>query len=142
MRESETKGKGIPDTSLRMPEIEGESGIPMERDLREVVGYSWPVVIAPDVARLIASTEGSCVLCDCPERQLRRVLWLAGIALRDVPPLERVAPFEIMLGRRGVHLGASFDASEGLAIHIDVVAETERGRRVDARGGRERSSRR
>ena len=48
---------------------------------------------------------------------MRRVLWLAGIALRDMP-LERVAPFEVILGRKRVHLGATFDASEELAIHI------------------------
>ena len=70
---------------------------------------------------------------------MRRVLWLAGIALRDMP-LERVAPFEVILGRKRVHLGATFDASEELAIHIDVVEEPERGRGVDGRDGRERPS--
>ena len=49
-------------------ETHGNARILAGRDLREEVGYCWPVVIAPDVARLIATTEGSGDLCDCPER--------------------------------------------------------------------------
>ena len=136
MTESESRGKGIHIISRSAPEAQRGPSIPTDRDLREAVGYCWPVVVAPRVARLIASTDESCGLSDRPDQLRRRMLWLAGIALRDMPPQAREAEFEIMIDGRVAHLAASFDTSEGLAIHIGVVGETEWERGVDLSGYR------
>ena len=142
MRGPEIEGKGTLATSVTVAKAEGGIRIPMDRDLREAVGYSWPVVMTIRVARLISSAQEPGVLCESPERQMRRVLWLAGIALRDMSPLARVAEFEIMLGQERACLGASFDISEGLAIHIDVVEGMEWGRGGTACEDQERPSKR
>ena len=142
MKGSDAKEKGSTVTSQPGPDMEGEPRRPRSRALREEVGYCWPVFVTPRVARLLGPTAESGVLCEDSHQRLRRVLWLAGTALRDMPPEARQAEFEIMIDGRATHLAASFDGSDELAIRIDVVDRTEWGRGVDTSVDRERLSRR
>ena len=142
MKGSDAKEKVRRVTSQPAPEIEGEPRRPRSRALREAVGYCWPVFVTPRVARIIGPTAGSGRLCEDSHHRLWRVLWLAGTALRDMPPEARQAEFEIMIDGRATHLAASFDGSDELAIRIDVVERTEWGRGVDTSVDRERPSKR
>jgi len=103
--------------------IEDDSLIEVDGALRKAVGYCWPVRITPRVAQLIAPTVEDRARGESLESRLRDVLWLAGIALDDMTPHDRLALFDVILGRVTTKLAACFDTTDGLAIQIIVAEE-------------------
>ena len=77
--------------------IEGERLYEVSRALCVQAGHRWPVRITPEVASLVAPSEGEGEGPHAADRQLQRVLWLASIAMEDAAPDERLVPFEIQL---------------------------------------------
>ena len=123
MRERETHRREMTGTTPADRAVGEDALIEVNGGLRKVVGYPCVVRITPRLAELIAPTEQDSARGESLESRLRDILWLAGIALDDMAPHDRLAPFDMMLGRVTTKLAACFDTTEGLAIQIIVVEE-------------------
>ena len=123
MRERETHRREMIGTCPADRVVEDGSFIEVEGALRKAVGYPWPVRITPRVAELIAPTGEESARGESLESRLRDILWLAGIALADMNPHDRLASFDVMLGRVTTKLAAWFDTTDGLTIRIIAVEE-------------------
>jgi len=121
MRERETHRREMIGTYAADLAVEDDLLIEVNEALRKAVGCRWPVHIAPRVAELIAPTVEESARGESLESRLRDVLWLAGIALDDMDPHDRLAPFDVMLGRVTTRLAACFDTTDGLAILSDGI---------------------
>ena len=114
MRERETPGRDMTGACPADRAVADDAFIEVEG---KAVGYCWPVRVAPRVAELLTPTPEESARGESFESRLGDVLWLAGIALDNMPPHERLARFDVMLGRL-TRLVACFDATDGLSIRI------------------------
>ena len=92
-------------------------------DLSKEAGYRWPVRITQGVADLVTPAVEEQEQGQTLEGRLWDVLWMARIALDNAGPDDRIAPFDVILGRKTTKLWACLDATSGLAIHIITPEE-------------------
>ena len=125
MRERERVSREASNTSPSERAVKDAPLSEVDGELRQAVGYPWPVRITPRLAERLAPTAEEKARGVSLESRLRDVLWLAGIALSEMDPHDRVAPFEVMLDRVTTGLEAAFDTTDGLTIQITMAENSE-----------------
>lgn len=102
-----------------------EEGVLLEinSEWSEEAGYRWPVRITQGVSALAAPTAQERHQGHTFPGHLGDILWLARSAISNVQAGERIAPFDITLGKRIIRLWACLDTSNGPAIHITTPQE-------------------
>lgn len=86
-------------------------------------GYRWPVRVTQGVSALAVPTQQEQGQGQSFPGRMWDILWMAHVAISNVPARERIAPFDIALGKRIVRLWACLDATGGPAIHIIMPEE-------------------
>ena len=97
--------------------------VEVDRELREEMGYRWPVRLSQDMAAMVNPSEEDRRMGQSKEGRLWDLLFVSKLALQGADPDERVVAFDILFGRRTSRLWACLDTTSGPAIHIITPEE-------------------
>ena len=97
--------------------------VEVDRELREEMGYRWPVRLSQSVAGMVDPNEEDKLMGQSKEGRLWDLLFVSKLAIKGADPEERVVPFDILFGRRTSRLWACLDTTSGPAIHIITPEE-------------------
>ena len=95
----------------------------VDRELREEMGFRWPVRLSQNVVAMASPNEKERQLGQSKEGRLWDLLFVSRIAIKGAGSEERVVAFEVTFGPRTSRLWACLDTTSGPAIHIITPEE-------------------
>ena len=97
--------------------------VEVERELREELGYRWPVRLSQNVAAMVEPSAEDRQRGQSKEGRLWDLLFVSKLAIKGADPEERIVDFDILFGQRTSRLWACLDTTSGPAIHIITPEE-------------------
>ena len=97
--------------------------VEVDRELREELGYRWPVRLSQNVAAMVEPSEQDRQRGQSKEGRLWDLLFVSKLAIKGADPDERIVGFDILFGARTSRLWACLDTTSGPAIHIITPEE-------------------
>jgi hypothetical protein len=97
--------------------------VDVERELREEMGFRWPVRLSQNVAGMVDPSKEDRLMGQSKEGRLWDLLFVSQLAIKGADPDERIVGFDVILGQRTSRLWACLDTTSGPAIHIITPEE-------------------
>lgn len=97
--------------------------VEVDRELREEMGYRWPVRLSQNVAAMVEPSEEDQQMGQSKEGRLWDLLFVSKLAMKGADPDERIVAFDALFGSRTSRLWACLDTTSGPAIHIITPEE-------------------
>ena len=95
----------------------------VDRELREEMGFRWPVRLSQNVAGMVTPSEEDRRMGQSREGRLWDLLFVSKLAIKGAGSEERIVAFDVIFGQRTSRLWACLDSTSGPAIHIITPEE-------------------
>ena len=95
----------------------------VDRELREEMGFRWPVRLSQNVAGMVEPSEEDRRMGQSKEGRLWDLLFVSKLAIKGAGSEERIVAFDVIFGSRTSRLWACLDSTSGPAIHIITPEE-------------------